>query len=218
MAIKTDVLLILTDQWNPRMLGCAGDPVVRTPHLDALAAEGVLFRCAYMQSPVCMPARCSLASGRYPHNHGFWMNFTGRKFPAEEITLFRDIQRAGYTTAKIGKFHYYNLEWGEDCDHQAYYDALGLDWAQELPTPYMGPFLRNEYTAHLQARGLLDAYLADIAERFAIGDFDVVRPSPLPPDDHQDGYITHQALAYLERCSTDKPSFSVSACRTAHAL
>ncbi|MEZ4865039.1 MAG: sulfatase-like hydrolase/transferase [Caldilineaceae bacterium] len=208
MPTKPDVLLILTDQWNPRMMGCAGDPVVRTPHLDALAAEGVLFRRAYTQSPVCMPARCSLASGRYPHNHGFWMNFTGRKFPAEEITLFRDIQRAGYTTAKIGKFHYYNLEWGEDYrDHQAYYDALGLDWAQELPTPYMGPYLRNGYTAHLQTRGLLDAYLADIAERFAIGDFDVVRPSPLPPDDHQDGYITHQALAYLERCPTDKPLF-----------
>lgn len=208
MSNKPDVLLILTDQWNPRMLGCAGDSVVRTPNLDALAAEGVLFQHAYTQSPVCMPARCSLVSGLYPHNHGFWMNFTGRKFPAEQITLFRDVQRAGYSTAKIGKYHFFNLEWGEDYrDHQAYYDLLGLDWAQELPTPYMGPFLRNEYTAHLQQRGLLDGYMTDVAERFAIGDFDVVRPSPLPPDDHQDGYITYQALAYIDGCSTEKPMF-----------
>jgi len=208
MANQPDVLLILTDQWNPRMLGCAGDPLVRTPNIDALAAEGTLFQRAYTQSPVCMAARCSLASGRYPHNHGFWGNFTGQKFPAEAITLFHDIQRAGYSTAKIGKYHFFNLAWGEDYrDHQAYYETLGLDWAQELPTPYMGPFLRNEYTEHLQQRGLLDGYMADVAERFAIGDFDVVRQSPLPPDDHQDGYITQQALAYMARCTTEKPMF-----------
>lgn len=85
MQTKPDVLLILTDQWNPRMLGCAGDPAVRTPHLDALATEGTLFRRAYTQSPVCMPARCSLASGRYPHNHGIWMNFTGRKLDRKSV-------------------------------------------------------------------------------------------------------------------------------------
>ena len=168
---RPDVLLVLTDQWNPRMLGCAGHPQVRTPNLDALAGEGILFDAAYTQCPVCMPARGSLASGLYPHNHGFWSNFSGLRFPADQITLFRDIRDAGYSTAKIGKFHYYNAEWGENhADHSDYYDALGLDWAQELPTPYMGPHLRNEYTAYLQQKGLLDAYLADICRRFEVGD------------------------------------------------
>jgi arylsulfatase A-like enzyme len=205
---RPDVLLILVDQWNPRMLGCAGDTQARTPHIDSLAASGVLFTRAYTQSPVCMPARCSLASGLYPHNHGRWNNFTGAEFPAEQITLFRDIRSAGYSTAKIGKYHYYNAEWGEDYrERRAYYDALGLDWAQELPTPYMGPYLRNEYTRHLEKRGLLDLYLQDTADRFHAGDFDVVRPSPLPPDDHPDGYIALRALDYIAACPTDRPMF-----------
>jgi choline-sulfatase len=205
---KPDVLILMTDQWNSRMMGCAGYDQIRTPNIDALAAEGVLFDAAYTQSPVCMPARGSLASALYPHNHGFWTNFTERKFPAAQITMFRDIQAAGYSTAKIGKFHYFNPEWGEShADYQAYYDQLGLDWAQELPTPYMGPYLRNEYTAHLRERGLLDAYLQDIAHRFEVGDFDVIAPSPLPPEDHPDGYIARQSIDYIGRCPMDKPMF-----------
>ena len=205
---KPDVLILMTDQWNPRMLGCAGYEQIRTPHLDALAAAGVMFNAAYTQSPVCMTARGSLASGLYPHNHGFWTNFTGRKFPADQITMFRDIQSAGYSTAKIGKYHYFNPEWGEShADYRAYYDQLGLDWAQELPTPYMGPYLCNEYTEHLRDRGLLDAYLQDIAHRFEVGDFGVVSPSPLPPEDHPDGYIARQSIKYIQRCPKDKPMF-----------
>lgn len=206
---KPDVLLIMTDQWNPRMLGCVGHPNAETPNLDALAAEGTLFTAAYTQSPVCMPARGSLASALYPHNHGFWSNFTGYRFPLDLITLFHDIQDAGYTTGKIGKFHYFNPEWGENhSDYEAYYDQLGLDWAQELPTPYMGPYLKpNEYSEHLKHKGLLDAYLQDIAYRFEVGDHDVVRPSPLPPEDHPDGYIAQQALAYIEQRAEDEPMF-----------
>lgn len=181
---------------------------VRTPNIDVLALEGVRFSAAYTQSPVCMPARCSLASGLYPHNHGFWMNFTGRLFPAEQITMFRDIRNAGYSTAKIGKYHFHSLEWGEDYkDYKDYYDGMGLDWAEELPTPYMGPFLKNEYTEHLKIKGLLDGYIRDIARRFEKGDTDVVAPSPLPPDDHPDGYVAGKAVEYIKNCPTDKPMF-----------
>ena len=206
--MQPDILLILTDQWNPRLLGYAGNTRVRTPNLDALAAEGAFFTAAYTQSPVCMPARCSLATGLYPHNHGYWNNFTGRRLAPELVTLFRDLQTAGYTTAKIGKYHFFNLEWGEDHREFAdYYAALGLDWAQELPTPYMGPYLRNEYTEHLHRLGLFDAYAEDIARRFQDGDFEVVAPSPLPPDAHIDGYVAGQATKYLEAAPTDRPLF-----------
>lgn len=203
-----DIVLILTDQWNPRMMGCYGDPAVRTPHLDRLASEGVRFDNAYASSPVCMPARCSLASGRFPHQHGFWNNFTGMKFPAERVSLFHALREQGYTTAKIGKYHYFNLEPGEDHrDHRDYYDELGLDRAQELPTPYMGPYLRNEYTEFLEQRGKLEAYIDDIAERFVGGDHHVVRPSPLDPDEHIDGYVAREAERYIETCPRDRPMF-----------
>ncbi len=203
-----DILLILTDQWNPRMLGCSGDSVVRTPNLDRLAREGIRFDNAYTSSPVCMPARCSLASGQFPHQHGFWNNFTGRKFPAERVTLYRQLREVGYSTAKIGKYHLFNLEPGEDhADHKAYYEMLGLDWAQELPTPYMGPYLQNEYTRFLQSEGVLKAYVDDIAYRFTVGDHHVVRPSPLTADQHIDGYVAQRAVEYIDTYPQDRPMF-----------
>lgn len=207
-ADRPDILLILTDQWNPRMLGCGEDPHVQTPNIDGLAQAGVRFSNAYTSSPVCMAARCSLVSGQFPHRHGFWNNFTDLKFPAEQVSLFRRLQDAGYITAKIGKYHLFNLESGEDhADFRPYYDQLGLDWAQELPTPYMGPYLQNEYTRFLQAEGKLGAYIDDIAERFAIGDHLVVRPSPLTPDQHIDGYVASQSIAYMDSCPKDRPMF-----------
>ena len=96
---QPDVVVFMTDQLNPRTLGCAGDPVIKTPHIDSLADEGVCFDAAYSVCPVCMPARDSFISGLYPHNHGFWSNYTDRRFPAELATVFNDVRRAGYLTA-----------------------------------------------------------------------------------------------------------------------
>lgn len=72
MKARPDIVFICSDQWNARYLRCAGHPQVQTPHLDALAATGCIFDAAYTPSPVCMPARASLASGLYPHAHGIF--------------------------------------------------------------------------------------------------------------------------------------------------
>lgn len=75
---KPDVLVILTDQWSPRYVSW-DNPEVRTPHLDRLAKEGMIFDACYSTSPVCMPSRVSLLTGLYPHNqgHALWGNATG---------------------------------------------------------------------------------------------------------------------------------------------
>ena len=103
---KPDIIIFMTDQWNARCLGYLGTPSVRTPHIDKLAEEGTAFSAAYTASPVCQPARASFSSGLYPHNHRFWSNYTGRRFPAEEMTMFRDLGGAGYSTAWIGEMHF----------------------------------------------------------------------------------------------------------------
>ena len=56
------------------MLGCAGHPMIRTPNLDGLAARGVRFSDAYCNSPICVPSRAALATGRYVHRIRFWHN------------------------------------------------------------------------------------------------------------------------------------------------
>ncbi|MBL9216832.1 MAG: sulfatase-like hydrolase/transferase [Opitutaceae bacterium] len=107
---RPHVILIMCDQWRPDCLGVLGHPLVRTPHLDALAARGVLFENAYCASPVCSPARASWLTGLYPHAHGQYVNY-GEKagFPCELrpecVTLGDSFKSAGYRCGIVGPWH-----------------------------------------------------------------------------------------------------------------
>ncbi len=61
-----NVLILCSAEHTPRVMGCSGHPLVKTPNLDALAAGGTRFTSAYTNSPICVPARASLATGRWP--------------------------------------------------------------------------------------------------------------------------------------------------------
>ena len=64
----------MSDEHNPKVLGCAGHPVIHTPNLDALAERGTRFMSAYTTSPVCIPARAGFACGKYINQIGYWDN------------------------------------------------------------------------------------------------------------------------------------------------
>ena len=64
---RPNILLILPDQMRASAMGCLGNPDVRTPHIDRLAATGILFKRTYANVPVCCPARSILMTGTYPH-------------------------------------------------------------------------------------------------------------------------------------------------------
>ena len=104
MATRPNVLLISTDQMRSDHLGCYGNPVIRTPHLDQLAAGGVRVDRAYVSNPLCMPNRATLVTGRLPRNHRVWCN--GIDLPENETTLADHLARAGYHTALLGKAHF----------------------------------------------------------------------------------------------------------------
>ena len=77
----SNLLVLMSDQHNRLMMGCAGHLDVKTPNLDALAARGTRFANAYTNSPICVPSRAAMATGRYPHQIGVWDNaapYTGR--------------------------------------------------------------------------------------------------------------------------------------------
>ncbi|HWL51025.1 MAG TPA: sulfatase-like hydrolase/transferase [Chthoniobacteraceae bacterium] len=101
---RPNILFCMTDAQIHRALGCAGNREVRTPHLDALAAEGVHFRQAYACSPVCGPSRAAMMSGRYPIAYGMVNNFGC--LPPSEPTLGQLFSAAGYRTGYFGKTHY----------------------------------------------------------------------------------------------------------------
>ena len=74
MGKKPNILFIFSDQHRGDTLGSVGHPVIKTPNLDKLAKEGVVFRRCYTNSPLCVPARSTLASGLYVNQHGAWDN------------------------------------------------------------------------------------------------------------------------------------------------
>lgn len=100
---RPNILLLVTDQQRFDSLGCYGDPHVRTPHLDRLAARGALFEACYVQSPICSPSRATFATGLYPHAHGLWAN--GVTLPAGRRLLSKALASAGYDCGMAGKQH-----------------------------------------------------------------------------------------------------------------
>ena len=94
----------MSDEHNPKMLGCAGHDLVRTPNLDALAARGARFSAAYTTCPICVPARASFATGQYVHQNGYWDNAIA--YDGRTTSWGHRLQAAGMRVESIGKLHY----------------------------------------------------------------------------------------------------------------
>jgi arylsulfatase A-like enzyme len=103
MSQKPNILMIMTDQLRADWLGCMGHPVVKTPNIDALAAQGTKFTNFHVATPVCMPNRGSIFTGRYPSVHGLRHN--GLHLPLDQSTFVEVLRDGGYNTALIGKSH-----------------------------------------------------------------------------------------------------------------
>jgi choline-sulfatase len=99
-----NVLVIMSDEHNPKVLGCAGHPVIHTPHLDALAARGTRFASAYTTSPVCIPARAGFACGKYIHQIGFWDNADA--YDGSVPSWHHVLRERGHRVVSIGKLHF----------------------------------------------------------------------------------------------------------------
>lgn len=134
---RYNILLITDDQHRADCLGVAGHPVVQTPHLDQLAYEGVRFRAAYSECPICIPARCSLISGLHASTYKKPSFFREQPVPIDRSrTLMALLTQAGYQTQAVGKMHFY--------PHRARYGfenmILDLDYVEwlEKETPYRG--------------------------------------------------------------------------------
>ena len=120
---RPNFLLFITDQHRADFLGCYGHPVLRTPHIDSIAARGTAFDRFHVASPVCQPNRASLMTGRMPSVHDVRSN--GISLSMEAVTFVDLLRDAGYRTALIGKSHLQNFT-PHAADHQAAAAARGL--------------------------------------------------------------------------------------------
>ena len=101
---STNLIFILSDEHNKRVLGSYGNPHIRTPNLDRLAVRGTRFAAAYTNCPICVPARASFATGRYVHEIRFWDNAIA--YDGSVPSWGHRLMEQGHRVTSIGKLHY----------------------------------------------------------------------------------------------------------------
>jgi len=223
--IRWHVLLISSDQHNPKIMGCDGaiQTTVRTPHMDRMAREGTLFTRAYCAFPVCAPTRSSLVTGQYPQRHGQISNeaklvTAGPKGAAP--SLAHCFRAAGYNTALMGKTHSNNQTRDSRPDDEQF---MGFDYRMEkccdsdgiggafIPSKEVMQARRDEYRkAHPVSGGARrGAWEQDIWDRAnEIEKWEGVKRFNGRPANHPadlwDGVHYYDALAYLDAFSTGR--------------
>ena len=122
---KPNILFIMADQFRADALHCNGGPGL-TPNLDALASEGVLFTNCYTAAPLCVPARISLFTGKYPHTTTAWDNSVYVLDPDAELWT-KEIRNQDYETAVIGKLHLH-ADRGNMIGMESYVNGYGFNF------------------------------------------------------------------------------------------
>lgn len=187
MAARPNVVVIMADQMKATADQLYGSCFCETPALERLARAGTLFDLAVTPQPLCVPARVSLWSGRWPHVHGARCNEA--PMPAGEAHAFRVWAEAGYDLAPIGKNHGF-----DDADDRALYDVWceigheGLTGEAPRGMPCVRPEPDIDGAAPREHRNLAakaghEALIADLRGRLLAWSITTedARPVPLPP-------------------------------------
>ena len=127
-----NVLFLFSDEHRRDALGCYGHAQVKTPNLDQLAARGTRFINAYTSSPICVPARASLAAGEYVHETRCWSN--AQAYQGDPESWGHRLQSQGHRVDSIGKLHYRGKEYDNGFDNEILplYIRNGMGWIKGL--------------------------------------------------------------------------------------
>ena len=124
-ARRPNILLIMSDEHDPAVTGCYGDTIVRTPHLDSLAARASRLMPMYTTSPLCVPARLTFTAGKYVSRIGGWHN--GCRLASDDYpSLPRILAAAGYRSYLAGKMHF-------DAEHRYGFEELYRNPPEPVP-------------------------------------------------------------------------------------
>ena len=201
---QPNILFFMTDQQRADAMGCSGG-WLKTPNLDRIAREGVRFSRCVTTTPIRVPARVTLATGRYPHNNAVWNNLQ-YTLPEDSSTWMRVIRDLGYRTSLFGKTHLHPHGGADlrECEHLLH--AYGLDDVNEIGGRRASARTGSHMTAMWEENGLLEAYRADFKERFDNKPH-VVRPSVLPLEYYYDVYVGQCAKRYVDEYDRKEPWF-----------
>lgn len=154
-AERPNVIVILTDDQRADCLSIAGHEHLKTPNIDRLAKEGVYFKNAFCTTSLCSPSRASILSGLYAHSHGVMDNFT--EYPHDLASFPKQLQKAGYATAYIGKYHM-----GEENDEP----RPGFDYF--VTHKGQGKYFDTEFNFHGRERKVVKGYYTHVVTEMAL--------------------------------------------------
>ena len=192
-APRPNILFIMVDEMKWDVLGCAGHPIVRTPNLDRLAAEGTRFATAYTVAPICTPSRYSFFTARYAHVHGATDNSTPTREP--QVLLPSILKQAGYQTAISGKLHF--IPAGEAFGFDSFWSFAGEGPGQLETWP---EFVEKKH-GRGSARRLVEQPFPDDPLGEDLGKL------TYPQEDSQTHWITDRALEFLGARDAARPFF-----------
>ncbi len=205
------IVLITADELRRDALGCYGGQAVPTPSLDGLAVESICFDRAWANSPWCLPSRCTLLTGLYPHNHGAYSNFRPQRLSPEIPNLYHLLRAAGYSTSHVGKCHYAPVPYGQTRRTEtqpndalpSYYRSLGLDHLALQDDKQVSVWFIDDYSRELAEAGYLSAY------REAIWDATnrKVFAFPGPAKWHPDAWVGRKAVERILHYGDPRPFF-----------
>ena len=105
---KPNLIYIQSDQHNPAIMGCAGDPIIDTPNLDKLANRGTIIQNAYAASPICVPSRMAAITGLKPHQSEVWTN--DQILNSAIPTYAHSLGANGYKPVQVGRMHFNGID------------------------------------------------------------------------------------------------------------
>ena len=216
---RPNILLITTDQQHHDTIGLTNSRI-RTPALDRLGREGVLFDRAYCSNPVCSPSRSTINTGLYPAWHHCWT--IGVKLPEDVPTLGDGLREAGYSTTIVGKAHFQPLGSTPESESIECHPKLrDLDFWRGFHGPWYG--FEHVETARMHAdEHLVGQHYAIWMEQKGLANWrDYFAPYPpdpnvprrrhswdLPQELHHTAWVGERTVANIERAAEqDKPFF-----------
>lgn len=193
--MKPNILFILSDQHNAKVMGCKGHPDVKTPALDRMATEGVRFENAITQNPICTPSRVCYLSGQYAHNHGYY-GLSGPN-PGGLPTLPGYFRRNGYTTAAMGKIHCPEYWIEDDCD--VFHEVCECSIGGKSPA-YIDFCKKTGHCDSDEHAGLPE--FADQGRQSMEG-----RPGPVAFERTMEGWLTTTGISFMREAAEKKTPF-----------
>lgn len=206
------IIMITCDELNRSVLGCYGGTAITTPHIDSLALQGTNYENCYTVSPWCLPARCSILTGLYPHNSGAYSNFRKCALNNGISNLFFSLQNGGYHTSVFGKCHFAPVPYSETRpdrtlpydEFKAYYESLGIDHLVLEDDKQVSVWFYDDYSKELDQAGYLKAYRDAVWNP----EYQKVFPFPGPASWHPDAWVGRKTVDYIKEYDRDSPLFA----------